>query len=201
MSESDERIEQFLADIDEDAIDKRDAIREEVDRYVRAALEKAEKQAAARAQVQIDEQKRKLRLAANRCFAIEDSAQKRTLAQKRMEMQAGVFAIAREKLCAFVSGNGYEPFLLKSAQTLAKAVEGDAVLLVREQDMPLAQKLAQAFGRPCTVQADPSIQIGGCRLKCEKQGLLADDTLDERLRGQREWFLLHAGLAITKEQE
>ena len=72
------------------------------------------------------------------------------------------------------------------------------MLLVREADLPFADALRAAFGRPCEVRADASIRIGGLKASCEAKGLVADDTLDNRLQNQRGWFLEHAGLTLEQ---
>ena len=84
---------------------------------------------------------------------------------------------------------------------MAAVITGDAVVLVREQDLPLAQELKTAFGRACEVEADPTVEIGGCRVRDLSNGLLADDTLEARLAAQREWFLTHAKLSVNDQEE
>ena len=61
-----------------------------------------------------------------------------------------------------------------------------------------ADALRAAFGRPCEVRADASIRIGGLKASCEAKGLVADDTLDNRLQNQHGWFLEHAGLTLEQ---
>ena len=50
----------------------------------------------------------------------------------------------------------------------------------------------------CEVRADASIRIGGLKASCEAKGLVADDTLDNRLQNQHGWFLEHAGLTLEQ---
>ena len=84
---------------------------------------------------------------------------------------------------------------------MASAISGEAVILVREQDLPLADQLKAAFGRECTVRADRSIKLGGCKIKDTTNGLIADDTLEVRLNAQEDWFLAHANLPVNIAEE
>ena len=45
------------------------------------------------------------------------------------------------------------------------------MLLVREADIPLADALRAAFGRPCEVRADASIRIGGLKARVKQKAL------------------------------
>ena len=43
---------------------------------------------------------------------------------------------------------------------------------------------------------DKTIRIGGLRGYCENAGIIADDTLDRKLSGEREWFTENASLSV-----
>ncbi len=201
MAESEARVNLFLEDIDHDAIDKRNAIEAEVDQYIRSRLSEREARDAKRAQEAVGERRNRLAIEANKTYAAAHNRAKLALSRRRIEMEQEVFSRAREALCAFASGPDYLPFLERSAAALAAAVPGEAVLLVRPQDLPHADALRTAFGRPCTVEEDPSIEIGGCRARDLTNGLVADDTLEVRLAAQKEWFLAHAKLPIDDREE
>lgn len=201
MAESEERVNLFLEDIDHDALEKRDAIESEVNKYIEAQLASVEEEARSQAEAAISEQRNKLRVEANRQFAAVHNRVKLALSQRRMEIQQSVFAQAREKLAAFTESADYEAFLKKSVSALAAQISGEAVILVREQDLPYAAQLQAAFGRECAVEADRSIKLGGCKVKDLTNGLIADDTLEVRLNAQEEWFLANARLPISITEE
>lgn len=201
MADSDARVNLFLEDIDRDALEKRDAIESEVNEYVNAQLAAAEEEARLQAEEVIGEQRNKLRVEANRKYAAVHNQAKAALSHRRIEMKENVFAQAREKLAAFAASAEYTAFLQKSVAAMADAITGEAVILVREQDIPLAEQLKSAFGRACTVEADRSIKIGGCKVKDLTNGLIADDTLEVRLDAQEDWFLANARLPINIAEE
>lgn len=201
MAESEERVNLFLEDIDHDALEKRDAIESEVNKYIEAQLASVEEEARSQAEAAISEQRNRLRVEANRQFAAVHNRVKLALSQRRIEIQQSVFSQAREKLAAFAASADYEDFLKKSVSALAAQISGEAVILVREQDLPFGAQLQTAFGRECAVEVDRSIKLGGCKVKDLTNGLIADDTLEVRLNAQEEWFLANARLPISITEE
>ena len=191
MLEQDERIAKFLDAIDRDAQERRRQIEAQVDQANAEALERAKAEAQAQAQQLIRKELYKQRVAASLRTA---------LAGRRTEIADQVFLEAEQSLRAFTEKPEYQAFLFGSAARCAALLpQGESVvLLVREADIPLADALRAAFGRPCEVRADASIRIGGLKASCEAKGLVADDTLDNRLQNQHGWFLEHAGLTLEQ---
>lgn len=197
MAESDARVNLFLEEIDHDALEKRDAIEAEVNEYMSAQLAAEEEKAKLEAEAVLSTERDKARVEANRQFAAINNRAKFTLSRRRMEMKEKVFEQARGELRKFTESDAYADFLRNSVAGMADAISGDAVILVRERDLPLADQLKAAFGRPCEVEADRSIGLGGCKIKDTTNGLLADDTLEVRLNAQEEWFLANAKLPVN----
>lgn len=200
MLERDERIAKFLDAIEKDAQERRRQIEAQVDKANAEALERAKAAAQAQAQQLIRKELYKRRVAVNQKFAKEAASLRAALAGRRTEIADKVFQDAGQSLCAFTEKPEYNAFLSESAARCAALLpQGEAaVLLVREADLTLADALRAAFGRPCEVRADDSIRIGGLKASCEAKGLVADDTLDNRLQNQRGWFLEHAGLTLEQ---
>ena len=196
MLEQDERIAKFLDAIDRDAQERRRQIEAQVDQANAEALERAKAEAQAQAQQLIRKELYKQRVAVNQKFAKEAASLRTALAGRRTEIADQVFLEAEQSLRAFTEKPEYQAFLSGSAARLPQGES--AVLLVREADIPLADALRAAFGRPCEVRADASIRIGGLKASCEAKGLVADDTLDNRLQNQHGWFLEHAGLTLEQ---
>ena len=189
MLEQDERIAKFLDAIDRDAQERRRQIEAQVDQANAEALERAKAEAQAQAQQLIRKELYKQRVAVNQKFAKEAASLRTALAGRRTEIADQVFLEAEQSLRAFTEKPEYQAFLFGSAARCAALLpQGESVvLLVRE-----------AFGRPCEVRADASIRIGGLKASCEAKGLVADDTLDNRLQNQHGWFLEHAGLTLEQ---
>ena len=200
MLEQDERMAKFLDAIDRDAQERRRQIEAQVDQANAEALERAKAEAQAQAQQLIRKELYKQRVAVNQKFAKEAASLRTALAGRRTEIADQVFLEAEQSLRAFTEKPEYQAFLFGSAARCAALLpQGESVvLLVREADIPLADALRAAFGRPCEVRADASIRIGGLKASCEAKGLVADDTLDNRLQNQHGWFLEHAGLTLEQ---
>ena len=192
MLEQDERIAKFLDAIDRDAQERRRQIEAQVDQANAEALERAKAEAQAQAQQLIRKELYKQRVAVNQKFAKEAASLRTALAGRRTEIADQVFLEAEQSLRAFTEKPEYQAFLSGSAARCA------ALLPQGEADIPLADALRAAFGRPCEVRADASIRIGGLKASCEAKGLVADDTLDNRLQNQHGWFLEHAGLTLEQ---
>lgn len=201
MAESDARVNLFLEDIDHDALEKRNAIEAEVNEYIGAQLAAEEDKVKAQAEAVLSVERSKARVEANREFAAVNNRAKFALSRRRMEMKESVFEQAREELRRFAASNAYVEFLSDSVSAMAASISGEAVILVREQDLPLADQLKAAFGRECVVQADRSIKLGGCKIQDTTNGLIADDTLEVRLKAQEDWFLAHAKLPVNIAEE
>ena len=171
MLEQDERIAKFLDAIDRDAQERRRQIEAQVDQANAEALERAK--AEAQAKQLMRKELSKQRVAVNQKFAKEAASLRTALAGRRTEIADQVFLEAEQSLRAFTEKPEYQAFLSGSAARCAALLpQGEsAVLLVREADIPLADALRAAFGRPCEVRADASIRIGGLKASCEAKGL------------------------------
>lgn len=200
MLEQNERIAKFLDAIDKDAQERRRQIEAQVDKATQEALRRAEAAAREQAQQLSGRELYQRRVALNRRFAKEEAALRAALADRRTEIADYVFADAARELAAFTAGQAYSQFLSASAaRSAALFPQGEAVvLLVRAADLPQTDALRAACGRACEVRADASIRLGGLKALCAAKGLLADDTLDERLQSQRGWFLEHAELTLEQ---
>lgn len=201
MAESDARVDLFLEDIDHDAIDRRNAAEAEVDQYIRSQLASEEEKAKRQADAAILDCQNRLRIEANKKFAAVHNTAKAQLSARRIAMKEEVFSLAGEKLRQFTATPDYAAFLKQSVTAMADQITGEAVILVREADLPLAESLRAAFGRDCAVEADRSIRLGGCKIQDRTNGLIADDTLEVRLSAQNEWFLANAALTVNDAEE
>ena len=71
------------------------------------------------------------------------------------------------------------------------------MLRIRKQDEAMKEDLLSCFSYSCSVEYDDSIKIGGIIGNCETLGIVADETLDTKLKDQLEWFLQHSGLRVV----
>ena len=69
-------------------------------------------------------------------------------------------------------------------------------MYVREADLKLADQLVKAYGKQIEVKASERIQLGGLIVEDQLSALVVNETLDEALKAQREWFNKNSGLVI-----
>ena len=116
---------------------------------------------------------------------------------RREQLASSVFSAVAGRLSAFASSEDYQSFFEACLSRAAKECPIDgSVFLVREQDLKLEEAIRRIYPKPCQVQADPSIRLGGFKLINQGAGLCMDETLDSRLSDQKSWFYEHSGLSI-----
>jgi len=108
-----------------------------------------------------------------------------------------LFERVEKRLLQYTQTDGYKTDLLKRAARLKDSLDhNETAVLVRECDQDLGGEIAKAIGAKA-VESDASIKTGGFKLKNKKARILIDETLDERLLEQRQWFLQNCGLKVT----
>lgn len=194
MLEQQARLEKFLAVIKKDEKNKRLQIERETAEECKRQLDEFTQIVRKNAKEQRERETVKLKARHNRAVSEAAAESRKRVAKKRSELTEDVFKAARERLKTFTASNGYEGFLVKSAEELSLAFTGDdTVILVRACDMKFEAAIKAAFGKGCELKADEGIEIGGLRAYSAKLSLRADDTLETRLLLQRDSFLLWCG--------
>ena len=197
MAVNDDKKNKFYLAINHYAEEQRKKIEAEIDAYKQKEFEYAESEILLESYRMIQREMAQMRNGIARELARREMETRRGLLIKRDEISRKVFKCASEKLSEFSQSSGYPEFLEKSAQNLKKAVHGPGtVLLLGEKDQKYADLVQKAFGEECPVQTDKTIRIGGLRAVNSDSGILADDSLDTRLKNQREWFEEHSGMAV-----
>ena len=107
---------------------------------------------------------------------------KTTLLSRRQSLLMGLFAALREKLTAFTASADYLPWLKKLLEQ--NAPEENAVILLREADLPLQEELRQAISVPVSFRADKSILLGGLSVLSADGRRCRNHTLDEAFSEQ-----------------
>lgn len=115
------------------------------------------------------------------------------LLQYRTQLVDTVFADAEAALAAFVASKDYAPWLAALAAKHKDAAGAQALITLRPQDMAHAALLQKELPQ-ATVEADPSIELGGLRLAAGH--LLFDETLDEALAQQKRAFVFTKELQL-----
>ena len=101
-----------------------------------------------------------------------------------------------QKFHAFVESDEYVTYLEKKAKQASEAQFEEAVMYVRDADLKLADQLVKAYGKQIEVKASDRIQLGGLIVEDKLSALVVNETLDEALKAQHEWFNKNSGLVI-----
>lgn len=120
----------------------------------------------------------------------------RTLLLHRSKKTDAVFAAVKSRLIEYAKTPEYKAHALKLAEELRDKYDHSAsTVFVSGDDLDFGGKIGDILGG-AAVKSDSAIQIGGFKLRNDKAHILVDETLDERLEGQRLWFLQNCGLKI-----
>ncbi len=175
-------------------IDELDQEIEQIRQEMTASLEEA---AQAEAGLQIDIELRELQSD----YAIKVSRlheeTSRKLMQKRAELNEAIFDETKEKLLAFCNSKDYETMLNERISSLAKEeIYQNVCIRVAKKDEAYLDMLCKIYGNGCTGCVDESIEIGGFLFECLDDGIVIDETLDNALEEQKQWFFENSGLFI-----
>ncbi|MDR1805598.1 MAG: hypothetical protein LBQ80_02350 [Clostridium sp.] len=185
MLEQEERLKRFLAEIITEAEDRRGAIIDELRELREKEREQAQEDARQLRATLLSAEEKRLTIKQNAELSAQREELRKALARKREELASSVLASAREKIKAFAAGKDYSELFERRALRLCERFKGrEFTLLVRAEDLVEAQALVGGF-EGGKAEVDPTISLGGCRLKCGS--VTADDSLDARLellRGQ-----------------
>ncbi len=138
-------------------------------------------------------------MSSNASAEISESHIERTkkLIEKRDEYVKAVFDEAKEKLIAFSKSADYKSFITDKVKKVASEFNyPHSVMYVSKTDLVLEKELVKAFGTDIQVKASEDIMIGGFIIENKESSLVVNETLDNALENQKEWFNKNSGLII-----
>ncbi len=119
------------------------------------------------------------------------------LISKRQELQDAIFAACREQLMDFTPTKDYQEWVNRKMAKIDPAMlEGKAEISFNPRDQKLAQTCIDRLVKKVELKLNDDIQIGGFILINYSQSIVLDESLDNRLAEQEEWFYNHSGLMI-----
>ena len=191
------KTDNFLKAIKKYASAQKKAMKSETKQLKTERLRQAEIKAKQDSERMKREKLAKMRSRHTAMIAAQTQKAQKELFLTRTEMTEEVFRLAGEKLLAYAETPAYAQKLRESAKAIAALFgEHDCVLYLNVRDMDASDELKAFFSGKTEVQADKTIQIGGVRGYCPSMRIIADETLDSKLEGQREWFVENANLSV-----
>lgn len=122
---------------------------------------------------------------------------KHDLLKRRSELVDALFEDVQNDLTTFVGGLEYEGYNRDKLKKLSERGDlGKATLIVMARDVELFKKILRDLALDYEVSVSDLIHIGGFLLVSENKRLEIDDTFDNRLQSQREWFFNHSKLVL-----
>lgn len=199
MAEVQSGSDNFLKAIEKYAEEQRNKIRFESESFKKQELEKAEAEGLREAYTLIQREMAAIRTEISSQLSRDEMESRKKIFEKRNQMTETVFEKVTQKLVKFTNTADYEKLILESVKRIAKTLKADDVIFfVKESDLKLADKIKSAFSPSCEVKSSKEIKIGGITGRSASLGLIADETLDTKLDGQREWFYQNSGLRVTE---
>ncbi len=202
INSNQEKLDKFNVAIQHYALEQQKRIQEEVEAFQKKELEQAEDEVLQEAYGMIQKEMAEMRNRISREMAQRENEERKKLLKKRQSISEDVFRRVADRLLQFTKTEGYPLLLEKYAREAGqmlishKAENCSCEILVREEDLPFANRLQSALGLTATVRAEDSIQLGGLRVLCPEKKLEADSTLDTLLEEQKGWFEEMSGLSV-----
>ena len=217
MAEVQSGSENFLKAIEKYAEEQRNKIRFESESFKKQELEKAETEGIREAYTLIQREMAAIRTEISSQLSRDEMASRKKIFEKRNKMTENVFEKVTQRLVEFTKTADYEKLMLESVKKIAQALKADDVIFfIKESDLKfadkikvaytaerlkdkkLADKIKSAFSPSCEVKSSKEIKIGGITGRSASLGLIADETLDTKLDGQRAWFYQNSGLRVAE---
>lgn len=197
MLNQDEQIALFVEAINKDAERLCKKIDKETKQLYTSEVEKLRKKAEEKMLQRINYYKNETQTQFNKSLALDKTANRQLLCNKRSEITQSVFEQVRKEVLAFAESEAYAAFLEKSLKSIFGYTQGAVEIFSRSADAQAVKAIAEKLGADFTVIADDGILLGGVRVVSRNMKKIFDDTLDLRTEEQKEWFLANSSLTIN----
>ena len=197
MANSEEKISKFVQAITSYAEEQRDKIHREAEDFKSQRLLKAEQDVLADVYQLIQKENSSIRSEGIREISRRDLAERKKLLEHRRQIMDEVFARAEEEITAFALTPAYREWMQERLTEAAAFLPTEGtVYTVAVRDEPLISSLSSLCPSGSRMETADDIRLGGLRGENSAAGLIADDTLDSRLKLQRDEFVRTSGLTV-----
>lgn len=129
--------------------------------------------------------------------SLKQAKRKQQLIEKREQYVTEIFKEAREKLVAFTKQKEYKQHLIRRVKQVSEKYQIHNVnIYVREEDLQYKEDIIKAYGSEVEITSSNTIIIGGFIIEDKAAGIVLDESLDNALENQKEWFYHTSGLTI-----
>lgn len=198
MLSNQEKLLEFQKSIDRQLKGQIEKIDSEVTQYKEAQKQKLQEEASADCERLVQKQAAKIRLDYTTKHSRRYSELKKQMLLRRDEYVTKVFGEVRERLLSFTGSADYPQWLQRK---LGSATEGYRFshprVYLREQDLGQKEKIEKLLPG-CSVLPSGEITIGGFIIEDEGKSFIINESLDNTLQEQKEWFYSNSGLRLTQ---
>lgn len=199
MPKSEQRMELIGSTILEQARQESESIREAADAEHAKAIQHYRDNVIDEMYAKIQDEIAAIKEEGSRTRAKAQKDVHRALLGRRMELEAHVFANVRMRLMEYAKTPQYRQKLLDEIRALKDRYDHTAsTVYLRAEDEALSVEVEKMLPG-CKVIPGNQVKIGGFKLENTAAGILADATLEERLRLQRPWFLTACGMKVVAD--
>ncbi|MCI9414124.1 MAG: hypothetical protein HFJ79_02955 [Clostridiales bacterium] len=197
MANNDEKVSKFVDAITEYAEEQSRKIHQEVEDYKAERLHQAEQQVLQDAYLLIQKESAEMRSDRSRDVSRRELEARSHLLEKRRDGMESVFAEAADRLRAYTKTPAYAEGLKQSMAAITeKLPEGERIYYLSRGDEALLEGLKALCPADGRLELTDDIRLGGIRGENRRAGVIADDTLDQKLEKEREWFTAYSGLTL-----
>lgn len=198
MSYDKEKLSRFENTVLSETQEKIDSIIKEAEEYKQSELEKAKQQEYDKIFNYMQSQVRNIQWKYKQVITKASLDAKRKTLIFRNELSQKVFEETEKALKDFADSAKYKDYIIQKFQNAIKDFECDgAVLLLRKEDMPLAEELKKIAGIQ-NVEADKTNLLGGFKIENRKTSLLLDESFASILADQKQYFYQNSGLTLAE---
>lgn len=197
MSYSQDKLSVFERAVKQEAEHKIEQLQREMEAYRQEQMKLAEEESYAKMFDYMQEQVQGMDDKRRQAVTQYELEAKRGLIRFRNQLADRVFEEAMERLKAFAAGEGYVDYLVgKLTDVMREFPYEEAAVLVRKEDLKLADQIHSAFAGKLVLEEDPDNRTGGFLLWNKEHGVLVDETFASLLEAEKRGFYGRCGLNI-----
>lgn len=192
------RASNFLDTLDKYAKRQKSKTAEDMKKQEELELQKVEQEIIEDANAMIEKEiismKNKISIEVSR----KENEERKKVSRRRKEIMKDMFRECRKRLIEFAKSSKYENSLKVSTKKISEVLKnGDTILSIRKEDSQYEKIIKEAFGSSCEINFVNDISIGGIRGYSSSMGLIADETLDAKLKEQEDWAAEKFGVLLV----
>ena len=188
----------FLDVIDKYTKRQRAKTIEEVKRQEQLEIKKAEEEVIEdvnnRLNKELIEMKNKISIEVSRT----ELEERKKFYRRRKEIMKDMIKECRKRLIEYSFSEDYKQSLKQYAHEISKTLSSnDVILYIKEDDSKYIDIIREGFKNKCEIAVAKDIIIGGIRGFSESKRLIADETLDAKLKEQEDWAAKEFGILLV----